>query len=747
MRNLMKRLVILCLAPMLALAQVATPPNPETGAINFGSPLAGVLAGSTILRARDFGVLPSNTSTVNDIGFTALKKAMQASSTTVWRVIFEPGTINYTNNRWLFNVQNFICECYGTFFQNTNSSATYIDGIPIYLRDMFDDAGDVAGLGFTYVNGDLINTAAAGAASVTTTTAANAGHFSVGMRVMIMGYDQQQAGYPANLRYFEQKTVSNVNAGTGVVTFTSQLQNSYDSRWPDTTYPDGDQLAHGAPRILSIDRPNYKRAKLLWFRGATFLANSNTPSFYEIQATADLAVLEDVHAVGMNVYATGTLICTRCIFIGDQTDPDKLVDRIVIEDSLIDPNPGFATAFADCVGVNNLTFNRSKLMGAINQCSPRNLVIQDTEIIPAASAGQGIGTSASTPVRSVVIGGTRVFNTGSLSNGFTNRATPGNSFTVGSVSGTTLQMTWNATAMTVADNIDYGMSLTDTTQSCTALVTGIFLTGGNTLNITQTGCAAPAGGDNVSYYDVIRASDAGGNVIVGTQVPFWRGPPGPSITSGPTISGSPTVTDNLFFKAVNQTTANQIVFQNQSYGLQIASNGGGANIGYLSGSSFNMSGGSTLSADTLNANSAGLAVSQGTKTVNIGTGTTTGLATIGGGSNGVVINSNQAGSIKEPALISSGTKFTTSGCSISATTGGASAGTFTLGANTCTAVVTINGATGLSSNTGWSCQAHDRTAPTVLIGGESSSTATTASFTIPAGAGATDVISFSCTGY
>lgn len=100
-----------------------------------------------------------------------------------------------------------------------------------------------------------------------------------------------------------------------------------------------------------------------------------------------------------------------------------------------------------------------------------------------------------------------------------------------------------------------------------------------------------------------------------------------------------------------------------------------------------------------------------------------------------------------PGYASTGTKFTTSGCSISATSGGATAGTFTLGANTCTAVITMNGATGMTAPTGWSCQAHDKTAPTILIGGESSSNTTTASITIPAGAGATDVISFSCVGY
>jgi hypothetical protein len=133
--------------------------------------------------------------------------------------------------------------------------------------------------------------------------------------------------------------------------------------------------------------------------------------------------------------------------------------------------------------------------------------------------------------------------------------------------------------------------------------------------------------------------------------------------------------------------------------------------------------------------------------VNVGTGTNTNLVTVGGGSNGVVINSNQSGSIKNTGLISTGTKFTTSGCSVSSTTGGATAGIFTLGANTCTVVITMNGATGLTSTNGWTCQAHDRTSITAIIDGESSSTTTTASIVIPATAGTTDIISFSCTGF
>lgn len=101
-------------------------------------------------------------------------------------------------------------------------------------------------------------------------------------------------------------------------------------------------------------------------------------------------------------------------------------------------------------------------------------------------------------------------------------------------------------------------------------------------------------------------------------------------------------------------------------------------------------------------------------------------------------------------FISAGTKFTAAGtgCTVGTTVGGGTAGTFTLAAGPCTSVaITMGGATGATAPNGWSCQAHDRTAPTVLIGGEASSTTTTATITIPAGAGTADVISFSCMGF
>ena len=491
------------------------------------STLQGIYANSTILLADNYGISAGNIATTNDTGFAALHAAMIAGPSTIWHVIFSPGVYTYTNNRWLWGIQNVIVDAYGASFQCTTTDPNYQNAIPLNVNDFFDDGGNVPVPHSTFVNGYLINTANSGATSVTTSTASDAGIFSAGMRVLVYGYDQQQGGYPPNMRYFEEKTVSSVNASTGVVTFTKPLQYFYDSRWWDTTNYDGLGLSYGAPRILSLQRANYTRAQLIWIKGGNFLANSNTPTLDTLQLTGDIVIYEDVKGLSFNAGQSGQTLIISSNFTGDVSNGDKMIDSLLIQDSTLDPAPIAPNiAFSDCVGCNSLSIIRSTFYGNINLIAPRNLLISDSDIYPNPSTSyQGIGTAGGNPIWSVSIGNTRVYNTGSISYGFTNVATPGNSVTVGSVSGTTLQMTWNSTAVTVADQVDYGMTLTDTTAGCTGTVTGIYLTGGNTLNIAQKGCSSPRGGDTVEFYDVINKYDQGGNVIVGAQVPFWRGPP------------------------------------------------------------------------------------------------------------------------------------------------------------------------------------------------------------------------------
>jgi hypothetical protein len=289
----------------------------------------------------------------------------------------------------------------------------------------------------------------------------------------------------------------------------------------------------------------------------------------------------------------------------------------------------------------------------------------------------------------------------------------------------------------------------------------VYRTDGNVPNVRMVSPDFESGVSSPALFSITNGASSydltGGLVSVPIQFPSWT-------TSGPLTNSYPyTITDTtssgtvaveagssiglLTLKASSATTVTELaslyvpipvastnVTPTTLESIKAAGAIVGSGLGQFGGG-LNAFGGAV----TLGVN--------GSSVINVGTGTDSALVTVGGGSNGVVINSNQNGSIKDTGLISTGTKFTTSGCSVSSTTGGATAGIFTLGANSCTVVITINGATGLTAPTGWSCQAHDRTAPTVLIGGESASTATTASFTIPAGAGATDVISYSCTGF
>jgi hypothetical protein len=91
------------------------------------------------------------------------------------------------------------------------------------------------------------------------------------------------------------------------------------------------------------------------------------------------------------------------------------------------------------------------------------------------------------------------------------------------------------------------------------------------------------------------------------------------------------------------------------------------------------------------------------------------------------------------------TKFTISGCSAGSTLGGATAGSFASGTTgTCTVVITLNGATGITAPNGWSCDVHNLTNPINLPGQTATSTTTaTVSGTTTSG----DVLQFKCVGY
>lgn len=104
---------------------------------------------------------------------------------------------------------------------------------------------------------------------------------------------------------------------------------------------------------------------------------------------------------------------------------------------------------------------------------------------------------------------------------------------------------------------------------------------------------------------------------------------------------------------------------------------------------------------------------------------------------------SSAGLIKAAAHLAGGTKFTTSGCAISSTTGGATAGKMTSGTTgACTVVITLGGA---SAPNGWHCSASDETTGLNLSTTAGASSATTCTVTGTTTTG--DTISFLAVGF
>jgi hypothetical protein len=106
-------------------------------------------------------------------------------------------------------------------------------------------------------------------------------------------------------------------------------------------------------------------------------------------------------------------------------------------------------------------------------------------------------------------------------------------------------------------------------------------------------------------------------------------------------------------------------------------------------------------------------------------------------------NATTAGCGREAAADSR--RFSATGCQVYSIEGSGMAGIFTLGESDCTVTLTLFPAQQSPAPHGWSCQAHDRAHPSLVLGGESRSTSTTASIPIPATVAAEDTISFACT--
>lgn len=347
------------------------------------------------LDVRSFGVKGDGT-TDNATGLIALRDYMNEDRTLTYTVVFPRGTYLYTNNRWLYGTGKVIIRGEGAVLQCTATSPFNADRNPLSMGAVFAaDGGNVGGAGSVYEIGDLIDTASRGDTSVTTTTAADAGGYSVGDRVYIGSYDQQFGGYPPNHRYFQYCVVMSADAGTGVITLNRPLDFDYSTDLLDFDVPN---LAFGKARILklnrALDQTDLYFPEMIHMYGVKFLENPNG-SLHRLIIQAEDVYLENVTSPGGVVPTSNRVFeAVGCDFYHDgdaaETEPDKLVETCIFRKCKIN-------RLTASTGIHNMILEDNDFYELFS-VSPKSLTVRKNRFHDTINGTQMVQLSGLSPV-------------------------------------------------------------------------------------------------------------------------------------------------------------------------------------------------------------------------------------------------------------------------------------------------------------------------------------------------------------
>lgn len=171
-----------------------------------------------VVNFSSYGGSPAASAATNTTAVGTFNTAYAALSGRT-QLIIDPGTYNFNS----FNIANtagiagsqLTISAYGV----TITAAVGTQGVAVS-----------AGIGTDGTKEARIVTVNAGADTVVLVTAGQTSRFSVGQWCLVSGINMQGAGDPPNLGIFEYKKVLSI--GTGTLTFTEPLTNSYLDTWP-----------------------------------------------------------------------------------------------------------------------------------------------------------------------------------------------------------------------------------------------------------------------------------------------------------------------------------------------------------------------------------------------------------------------------------------------------------------------------------------------------------------------------------
>lgn len=287
----------------------------------------------------------------------------------------------------------------GTLITVSGNTVTASNSITVAPGDQIKFLGN----GFTLGNPGVFqdNTHHANAASVsagssciTLNTPAQVSLFNIGDVALMSGIELQFAGYPPNLGVFEYPTIQSKNAGTGVVCFTSSLQYSYESQWPNYFAGSAfEAYGGGPPTLYALDQGWVINQQFNNF--GTVL---NTSSL-EIQTQGRFMTFNNVAFTGGAPYASrnDTWTCNNCDTTNAaQIEMDKIFNRAVFNGGTIG---GAGIKFQSANVADSTTFNNVTIIGSVigtgGQVTFNNTPVAGGLLMGAIQSGQTKSVSCS----------------------------------------------------------------------------------------------------------------------------------------------------------------------------------------------------------------------------------------------------------------------------------------------------------------------------------------------------------------
>lgn len=279
----------------------------------------------------------------NAVALMKLRVAIAGKNKPHYTLLFPPGEVRYSNNRWLFGVESFEIVGNNTVFRSLYSGTDDAFQRPFFVGELLQNNALTYIGTKTYITADKFLPVQAGNSEITLSTLINT--YKSGDRILLYYGNYADSGYPppATAEWHEVERVTG-----NILTLKRSLEKSYlVGVWDNPVISGG---GCGVPRLINLDRIENVYCKYAKFTGITF-GNSTGGGMGNVIFPAErlemvrcagegyfwpsenrTAVFEDmdVNEVEFDKLVK-TVICNRVTFKGSPNGGGS-IDRIIIND-------------------------------------------------------------------------------------------------------------------------------------------------------------------------------------------------------------------------------------------------------------------------------------------------------------------------------------------------------------------------------------------------------------------------------